>query len=379
MKIEGKKILLISPEAWGKNFVSKHHVAKYLSKYNQVYFLDPAVGSKKNPFGKVDIQSENISDSLKVLRYKNLLPKLNDLPKSVQAKIYAKQARQIQQSIGIDKFDIIWSFDPFRFWNLKWFVADHYIYHTVDVHFSKCFEGEIAASAEIVLLSSETLRDDLSTYNKNIHYVGHAADLDSFKEQEKYAKQIESNYPVVAGLVGHFNSNVDYDLIESIVLLNENVQFVFIGPYKSNNLGKSAKDESEKINKLKTYPNVKFTGSIPSSEIMKWLMSFDINLVLYKEEKRDIIINPHKMMGYFYSGKITVCSWFKEYDGVDNEFLFMTNRNKEIPEVIKTISSNLSKWNSPELMQKRRAFALARGYEQKISEIGELLNDKASI
>ena len=140
MKIEGKNILLISPEAWGKNFVSKHHVAKYLSKYNQVYFLDPAIGSNKNPFGKLTVETEDISDSLKVMRYKNLLPKLNDLPKSLQAKTYAKQAKQIQEIIEIDKFDFVWSFDPFRYWNLKWFVADHYVYHTVDVHFSKCFE-----------------------------------------------------------------------------------------------------------------------------------------------------------------------------------------------------------------------------------------------
>ncbi len=37
-----KTILLISPESWGKSFVSKHHYAVELAKKgNIVYFLNP--------------------------------------------------------------------------------------------------------------------------------------------------------------------------------------------------------------------------------------------------------------------------------------------------------------------------------------------------
>ena len=44
-----KKILLISPQAWGKMFVAKHHYAVELSRSgNEVYFLNPPVYRKKN-------------------------------------------------------------------------------------------------------------------------------------------------------------------------------------------------------------------------------------------------------------------------------------------------------------------------------------------
>jgi len=117
--MKNKIILIISPEAWGTNFVSKHHYANYLSKNNTVYFLNPVFSSKINPFGKINIEVENIKENLVKVNYQNLLPKLNKFPKFIQNYIFKRQAKQIQKKLNISKFDIVWSFDPFRFWNQK--------------------------------------------------------------------------------------------------------------------------------------------------------------------------------------------------------------------------------------------------------------------
>ena len=129
----------------------------------------------------------------------------------------------------------------------------------------------------------------------------------------------------------------------------------------------------DKVNDLKILKNVFFIGSKPSREIISWLKSFDINLVLYRSDKRDIIINPHKMMGYFYAGKITVCSWFNEYKDVNQTFLYMTNNNHEIPEIIAQIGSDLNYWNDKKLTAKRRNFAINNSYDKKIEAISSLL------
>jgi len=374
--MKNKTILLISPEAWGKSFVSKHHYAIYLSKHNTVYFLNPVSKSNLNPFGNVRVQTKNINSNLIEVTYKNLIPRLNRLPKFIQKYIYNKQAKQIQRKLNINKFDIVWSFDPYRFWNQKFWRTNKSIYHTVDVHFTKCFELDISKSSNIVLLSSELLRKKLESSNPNIYYTGHASDIDSFEKSNIEKKiSIPGSNKIKSGLVGNFNNNVDYNLIFDIANHNILIDFIFIGPFEANNLGysKSTKDTIIKLEKL---TNVFFIGEIPSEKLHNWLINFDLNLVLYKEEKRDIIINPHKMMGYFHTGKITICSWFNQYKDAENEFVYITKNNKDIPEVIKRVSTNLEYWNNMKLQQKRKQFSIANSYDKKIDEINNIIYKK---
>lgn len=374
--MKGKVILLISPESWGKSFVSKHHYANYLAKHNTVYFLNPASNSIFNPFGSVNVIVAPIKENLNKVNYQNLLPKLNNLPKFLQRHFYRKQAKQIQKALNIEKFDIVWSFDPYRFWNQKFWKTDKSIYHTVDVHFTKCFELDISKSSSIVLLSSELLRKKLEFSNSNIYYSGHASDIDNFeKNRDKKNITFPGFNKIKAGLVGNFNNNVDYNLIFDIAEHNMQIDFIFIGPFETNNLGYS-KSTKDTIILLEQLSNVFFIGEIPSENIHGWLINFDINLVLYKEEKRDIIINPHKMMGYFYTGKITICSWFNEYKDEESEFVYITKNNKDIPEAIKKVSTNLQYWNDIQLQQKRKQFAINNTYDKKIEEIGKILYTK---
>lgn len=373
MKLEDKIILLISPEAWGHNYVSKHHYANYLSQKNKVYFLNPATSPLKNKPGKMNIQTETVQNNLHIVSYNNLLPRLNNLPKAVQRSVYKKQAKKIIAFLGESKPDIIWSFDPFRYFDLGVWQVKRLIYHTVDVHFNKCYEHDIAASADLVLLSSELLRKNLSSSNSNIHYTGHAADIDHFSSDSKVTPKLPGNKKVKAGLIGNFNHNVDYDLIRNIATHNPEIDFVFVGPYSTHNLGEVSSSIEDQVNEINKMDNAHFIGSVPSEEIISWLNVFDINLVLYKEEKRNIIINPHKMMGYFYSGKITICSWFNEYKDSDPEFVYVSKNNHEIPDIIKKVNENLPHWNQEDFMKKRRKFAIDNSYPNKLLIIEDLL------
>ncbi|MCH2233038.1 MAG: hypothetical protein MK078_02210 [Crocinitomicaceae bacterium] len=374
--INGKKILIISPEAWGNNHVSKHHYAKYLSKENEVYFLNPPTGFKRFSFKNLDVQLSIVEENIKTISYKNLIPKLNNSPKYIQEKIYKKMAETIQDEIRVDHFDIVWSFDPYRYFNQRVWKAKKYIYHTVDVHFRKCFEADIAYTSDLVLLSSELLRENLRPFNSNIIYSGHGADIDAFEKSEMINDLPGSN-GIKAGLVGNFNNNVDYDLIEKIALHNKGIDFIFIGPYKDNNLGNDTKSVAEKVDHLKMLKNVYFIGSVPSSKIINYLQSLDINMVLYREDKRHIIINPHKMMGYFYSGKITVSTWFNEYSNSSPELMLMAENNNQLPQLIEEIAQNISVHNSSENIEFRREFALRNSYDNKLESIAEFLYNKA--
>lgn len=367
--MEGKVILLISPEKWGNNHVSKHHYAHYLSLKNKVYFLNPPCGFKKLPFGNLIIGSKEVSENLIVVDYKNLLPKLNLLKEGMQAKVYGKMAQKIQRELAIENFDLVWSFDPYRFFDAGFWKTKKSIYHSVDVHFNQCFEERLASTSDLVLLSSEILLQKLADTNKNIHVNGHGTDLISFEKESESPINLPGTNTIKAGLVGNFNNNVDYTLIEQIAQRNTKIDFIFIGPYASNNLGNDVQNVGQKVQELSLLENVFFIGEVPSKSIIHYLKKFDINLVLYREDRRDIIINPHKMMGYFYAGKVTISSYFNEYKNASEALLIMLHTNKEIPDKINEVANELSLHNSQERSLERRNFALVNSYENKINQI----------
>lgn len=369
--LEGKKILLISGEAWGKSFVSKHHYATYLSKKNTVYFLNPVNRFSKIPLVNLSFQHSKINDDLILINYVNPVPRLNNLPKKVQALLYKNIAKKIQRKIGIDEWDIVWSFDPMRFWNWDGWKTKFKLYHTVDVHFNARFENEIATKADLIITTADSLIEPLKKFNQNIHKISHGADIDNFKENLTTIKLPGGNL-VKAGLIGIFNKNIDYDLIHKCATENLNVDFCLVGPmlylHPIND-----KIISNKIAELKNCTNVFFTGEVPSSTIIFYLNSFDINLVLYREARRDIIIGPHKLMGYFFSGNVTISSYIDEYKTAPTELILMGNHNADIPSKITEVVSNLKYHNSIANKLLRRTYAEENSYDKQIERISKLI------
>ena len=81
MEIRQKVILLLAPEPWGSNKVSKHHYAQLLAKLgNQVYFLEPAQTS-----GDRQVKVEPIEEGLYSVRYKALSRGANRLPRQLRS------------------------------------------------------------------------------------------------------------------------------------------------------------------------------------------------------------------------------------------------------------------------------------------------------
>ena len=377
---ENKTILLISPETWGPVKVSKHHYANYLAKANQVYFFNPSLPAKIR-FGKFKVQFEKISPGLTLVSYSNVLPRLNGLPKFIQKLVYKYQAKKIQKAIK-KEIDIVWTFDPYRYWDQKVWKANYRIYHSVDVHFSKGFENIMAQTSDCVFINSEILRNNLEMSNPKVFKINHGADIDQLSQNPNKKIQLPGENQLKAGLVGNFNHNIDFDLIVQIAKLNPDIDFTMIGPYQSNNLGITGNDIFDQITEIKKLPNVFFIGSINSDLIKTYLNTLDINLVLYKESKTwsknnttldGIIINPHKIMAYLYSGKLIVSSYIFEYSEGYNELILMSNKNAELPEIIKQAALNIKHYNGEPLMRQRRQIALDNSYPNQIEKISSIL------
>ncbi len=363
-----KTILLISPEAWGINFVSKHHYANYLSKDNNVYFLNPAHGFNKNPFGKINIEFKQIKPGLTVIDYINLIPRLNHFPQSIQRFIYKKHASQIKLALKTEQnitLDFVWSFDPFRFFDQKIWNLPTTIYHTVDFHPMAKYEKEIILSSDHFFGVTDLVLKE-HPYRKGFK-ISHAADLDGFLPPNKPKLPGENN--IRACYVGNLHKHINYATLDQLANENFEVDFIIIGPIEASNLSRTNKIDDITLKKLQTYPNVHFLGSIPSHELMGYIKQCDVHLVLFKKEHEKTHCSPHKLMGYFYSGKITLSNYIDEHKETDIDIIQMVNNQKDVPVAFRKIIENLIFYNHPDKMEKRKQFAIENSYTNKLKEI----------
>jgi hypothetical protein len=103
-----------------------------------------------------------------------------------------------------------------------------------------------------------------------------------------------------------------------------------------------------------------------------YLSQIDINLIIYADGFHAGHCNPHKLMSYFYFGKVTVSSFIDEYKS-RTDLIRMTNRNSEFPKLFNQVLKNLVFENSDEKMENRKEFAQFHSYESIILKIERAL------
>ena len=369
--MKNKTILIISPEPWGANFVSKHHYANYLAKDHTVYFLNPATGFARSPSKGMNIEIKPIKEQLFTIDYLNLLPRLNLLPLPIQKRIYRKQAQLIAQKIN-PELDIVWSFDPHRYFDQKVWSAEHSIYHTVDFHPGARSEKEMVLSSDLFLGVADLILDEHIAYRKGV-LIPHAADLDGF--MQKSERKIPGKNAIKACYVGNFHKHIDYAILQQLVQENPDCDFIMVGPTADSNLSAGNIIDKATFDALKTLPNIYFLGSISPGELMGIIKQCDINLVLFKNDQERIHCSPHKLMGYFYSGNVTLSNYIDAHKQTDEDIITMVSKQRQIPPTFQKIKNNLADYQQERLRKKRQEFAEKNSYRNKILEIQQLLSN----
>jgi len=330
-----------------------------------VYFLNPVFSSKINPFGKINIEVENIKENLVKVNYQNLLPKLNKFPKFIQNYIFKRQAKQIQKKLNISKFDIVWSFDPFRFWNQKNWRADKTIYFTVDLHHNNNFEENIIKNSTLNLSISDYIPSKKITEKHNITTINHG--FDNSNTTTLIDVTIPGNNKIKAAYVGNISNFLENERMHLLAKTNLNVDFILIGPNSNSNLSSGKAQKTIQFND----PNIYCIGEIKANLIDSYLIKCNINLLMAKNKNGVKNVNSHKLMHYFYSGNITISDWLLDYE--DNEILNMVNTPVEFSKLFTTTINNLELYNSIKLKEKRKQFAIKNTYSEKLKQISKLL------
>ncbi|MFW5892301.1 MAG: glycosyltransferase [Bacteroidota bacterium] len=348
-------IIIISPEKWGINHLSKHHYAMELSRRgNRVWFVNPP--ADKN--GIEHVKEKNLT----IISYKPVVRGKNRLPAFLSRQLHKIEIGKI---IGITgKPNIVWSFDPYRFQWLQDFGASKKIYHAVDLHPGAKREWIIAQNADFVFSTGDSLLRKLRKYNPSAHKIPHGLFVN--EDAEKPSITLPGRNAIKSTYLGNLYAVLDFDLIVTMIQQNRDVDFIFIGPDQNSNIGEIGL-EAQKLLKRRHEENVFFTGSVPSAHINAYLEKSDILFVCYKQTQ----INSHKLMSYLYAGKTILTTDIEEYR--NNGLIIAVGDKTGFLKKFNEIKQKLRLFNSREHLLQRKAFALQHTYSLLVEKILDMI------
>ena len=155
-------ILVISPEFWKWQHVSKHHYAITLAKLgHEVYFLNPPI-SNINKIKILDTEYTNVYE----IEAPQVTKGLRFYPKKIRNIIEKNWLENLEKIIE-KKITIVWLFENSRFFDMNFAGSRLKIYHQVDSD-QNFHMKEAAISSDICFCVTDFIKRDLLPYNKKV-------------------------------------------------------------------------------------------------------------------------------------------------------------------------------------------------------------------
>jgi hypothetical protein len=372
-----KVILILTPQAWGKMMLAKHHYAMELAKRgNEVYFLNPPDNnhwSWRKSRERISIEALPEHPGLHIIQHELFFPyKLKFHSRLVYNFFVRKQIRGILKAIP-KEVDIIWSFDlgnlfPLRFFNSKIFK----IFHPVDEPFDK--NAILAGSGAAILFSvTNEIIEKYKRFAVPSFFINHGLAEEFISKEDLPANP---NYPINVGLSGNFlRPDLDRKILMQIISENPDLVFHFFGIYMvaHSNIGAATDaDTNLFITRLAEYKNVKMHGVLNTRDLASALNQMDALLICYDMNlDQSKGTNYHKVMEYLSTGKVIISNNITTYLEYPELIRMSASRkdNSTLPALFLDTITHIEKWNSERLVSERKNFARNNTYRKQLDRI----------
>ena len=373
--ITGKCILLISPQSWGKMFISKHHYAVELAKCgNRVYFLNPPDQTLTE---RIIIKAIEQHPGLFIIEHKLWFPYIIKFHaiQLFHLLMYA-QVKAILRKIATP-VEIVWSFDlgnlyPFRFFS----ATARKIFHPVDEPLTKD-AIDAAKGADLIISVTREILQKYALYKVPKHLINHGVSEDFLKQ---YPVSKFDNDVIHVGFSGNLmRPDIDRNVLLTIIEYHPAIIFECWGSYKEKdgNIGGAAdKPTNAFINSLVAAPNVILHGAVFTAELAAGLQQMDAFLICYDIKKdQSKGTNYHKIMEYLATGKVIISNNVTAYADRADLILMPEERdnNNKLPELFSKTIRNIAAYNSNANQHTRKQFACKNRYTCQIAAIARFL------
>ena len=376
-----KTYLLISPQPWGKMFLSKHNYAIELAESgNKVFFLNPPTYKKFSTKLNLRVSEErpnlflvdyDLSTPVHVLRFK---------ARGVFDLIINNSL--VKQINKLARFDELWCFEPNIFSNFRPFNAKKKLLFIVDQHDNTTLR-RLANESDGIATISSLIMDFFDFSDKPKLLLNHGLNQrfsSLAKERLKTGLSSQLHQPIKVAYVGNLlqGNRMDYETIKLIVTQNPTVEFHIYGPYeeKDNTLGSTLSDGLKGfLGFLKQSKNVFLHGIHPQSKLALDMQEMDAFLTCYNYlTDYNKSSNCHKIIEYLSTGKACISNRIMMYENTEGLLeMPLEYTNENLPALFKHVVENLEEYNQPEKQRRRIQFALENTYKKHIDTITSFL------
>jgi glycosyltransferase involved in cell wall biosynthesis len=363
------KILYFAPIDWDYIRQRPQHTAKQLSAFHSFYYIQP--------FGLRNLRVSDLSRVMKRfpglfnkqrpqedLHIVNLkfIPFIHRYIHKINVSLLKKQVEPL-----LDDETIIWITNPSKVMpdlinGLNYramvyeLIDDNEEIHSAHKNDIMITERWLINRANLIIATSSKLCEKAKKINKNkeIVLVGNGVEYDFFnKDFFKKPKELQGMKKVV-GYVGSIDSWMDFETIQFIADKREDLNFVFVGPLKVENLPSGK--------------NIHFLGRKDYDNVPDYCYFFDACLIPFTVSEFADSINPVKLYEYLALGKPVIAYKMKEL----NPFGELLHLAEDKRDFLKKLESALAETDES-LRLKRRELAKLNDWSEKARLIKDAL------
>jgi glycosyltransferase involved in cell wall biosynthesis len=364
MKIlSNKNILIISPESWGKSYLSKHFYALELLKNgNRIWFLNSPY-YKKDEFAR-KTEAENLG--LTIVD-DEVFAGLLQLPTVLQRIIVRRQIKRLQKKCNVT-WDIIWSFDNARYFFLDCFDnASFRIHHVMDEHMNYELKA-CCHSADLCLGVTPEIANECSRYDSHSSFLQHG--FAEFKMQPVHLDK--GSETIHLAYIGNLLlPSFDHALLLELAQNFKQIRFHLIGSFSSGNLNASVSANHPFIDQLSAQNNVVLYGERSYDEALTLASQADILALMYFDSNQKVAGNSSKILPYLFTGKVIVSNYFSFYEG--KNLLEMVKSRDKYSSLLQSTLDSLDELNGMDKREARVKYAQTNSYTNHLLQVDELL------
>lgn len=363
---KGQVVVILSPQNWSHQFISKHHYAVEFSKQYDTIFVSPTA----NKFGKlsfskrvIDEDNSGLSVVQMVLPFPNWFRfKFNRVYRIVNRialNHFLKKhfSQEIKLVIDFGCHKAIDRLDKFQNAKSIYFPVDDYTDLPIKTRY-----------ADKLFTVSSNIQERFEQSNIPITWINHGlSSVFAEKAKVKLAelKKEEDPEKHVRNKIG-YAGNLTIPFLDRMAVLNTisslpDFTFHFFGNYANNE-----KDAQEFISILKQQNNVILHGQLSTENLAEQLFQMDILWLCYKADGKNYHLeNSHKILEYLATGLPIVSTPIKYLKEAEPDFIYQS-QNINHAEVIKDLKN---KKEDLEIIIQRIKFSLKATYRENIKTL----------
>jgi glycosyltransferase involved in cell wall biosynthesis len=228
-------------------------------------------------------------------------------------------------------------------------------------------ERRLFAEADLVMVTSGGLYDDAAPYARNLSLLPSGVHLDEYERARRTRglphPAFEGLTGPVVGFVGSLRDSTDLALIEESADLAPDLNFVIAGPRFTD------------VTSLNRHPNVRLLGPIPHTQVMDYMVRFDVGILPYVLNAFTGGVMPVKMKEYLAAGVPVVSTRLPEVVEFESSHRGAVRFATDAASFVEEIRNALAE-NRVDDVARRIDAVRAYDWRRQMSDMSHLIEEK---